>query len=283
MSAALRSRERVLRVLIADDEPAARAKLRRLLSDERDVHVVGEVGNGYDALSAIRTHAPDLLLLDIRMPVLDGFEILEQLTSAGIPMPKVVFITAFDDFAVRAFEVRALDYLLKPFDGERLSAALQRVRREVDLEHRPSAAALESLLAQLRSRDQDDDPHSTRGLDILRDGYIDRIAIRSVGATRLVSLADVEWIEACGNYVRLHGADGRPLARETIRRLVDRLDPSRFARIHRSAIVNLSRVKLIKPVAAGDAVVVLHSGTRLRLSRSFRGEFGRRLELATGR
>lgn len=272
-----------MRVLIVDDEPAARAKLRRLLAAEPGVRVVGEASNGHEAIVAIRESAPDVLLLDIRMPVLDGFETLERLASAGVAMPKVIFITAFDAFAVRAFEVRALDYLLKPFDGPRLSAALERVRREVDLEHRPSVAALEALLAQLRNRGQDAEADAPRELEVLRDGYIDRIAIRSVGATRLVSLADVEWIEACGNYVRLHGAEGRPLARQTVRGLVDRLDPSRFARVHRSAIVNLSHVKLIKPVAAGDAVVVLHSGTRLRLSRSFRAEFGRRLQLTAGR
>ena len=275
--------ERLLRVLIVDDEPAARAKLRRLLGAERDVQVVGEAGNGRQAVAAIRDMAPDVILLDVRMPALDGFETLEQLAATRAPMPKVIFITAFDAFAVRAFEVRALDYLLKPFDGARLSAALDRVRREVDLEQRPSAAALDALLAQLRNRDQREQSDVSRDLDSLRNGYVDRIAIRSIGATRLVSLGDVEWIEACGNYVRLHGADGRPLARQTVRGLIGRLDPSRFARIHRSAIVNLASVKLIRPIAAGDSVVVLQSGTRLRLSRSFRAEFGRRLQLAAGR
>jgi two-component system LytT family response regulator len=273
----------MMRILIVDDEPAARAKLRRLLAAERDVRVVGEASNGHEAVSAIRDTAPDVLLLDIRMPVLDGFETLERLASANVTLPKVIFVTAFDAFAVRAFEVRALDYLLKPFDGARLSAALERVRREVDLEHRPSAVALEALFDQLRHRGQDEDTDAPRELDVLRNGYLDRIAIRSVGVTRFVSLAYVEWIEACGNYVRLHGAEGRQLARQTLRGLVDRLDPALFARIHRSAIVNLTRVKLIKPIAAGDAVVVLHSGTRLRLSRSFRAEFGRRMELAAGR
>ena len=262
----------MLRVLIADDEPAARAKLERLLMPHADVEVVGSVSNGRDAAEAVRASSPDLVLLDVRMPELDGFGVIEALGDAAPNAPRIVFITAYDEYAVRAFEVRALDYVLKPFDGRRLAAALDRVRRQVELEHRPTEGSIRSMVDHLHERGGHADLEAASGRS-----YLERLTVRSTGRVQIVRVADVEWIEAYGNYVRLHARDAHPLARETLRGLVDRLDPARFAQIHRGAIVNLDRVVEVRPTGSGDAVVQLASGIRLRLSRSFRAEVDRQL------
>jgi two-component system LytT family response regulator len=262
----------MLRVLIADDERAARAKLVRLLEAHGDVEVVGEATNGREAVEAIRATAPDLVFLDIRMPELNGFQTLEALDATHTATPKIVFVTAFDEYAVRAFDVRAFDYLLKPYDGARLAAALDRVRAQAELEHRPSIEALRTVLDARHAipleatLEPNDPPH-----------YLERICIRADGVVHIIRARDIEWVEAYGNYVRLHTATERPLARETIKRLADQLDPARFCRIHRSAIVNLDRIREMKPSVSGDHVIRLDSGIRLRLSRSFRAEVERRL------
>jgi two-component system LytT family response regulator len=260
-----------MRILIADDEDAARAKLRRLLAAHADVEIVGEAATGIETVTAVRGLRPDLVLLDVRMPSLDGFAALDALAGDDSPRPKVVFVTAFDEYAVRAFDVRAFDYLLKPYDARRLASALARVRSQLELEHRPSIEALRSLL-EARVVDSDaqlESAETTR--------YLERVCIRSSGRTQIVRLADVEWIEACGNYVRLHTATERPLARETLKHLDESLDPTQFCRIHRGAIVNMSRIREMKPSVSGDYVIRLESGMRLRLSRSYRAELDRRI------
>jgi two-component system LytT family response regulator len=260
-----------LRVFIADDEADARDKLRRLLARDLDTILVGEAANGLETVERVRALRPDLVLLDIRMPAMDGLRAIEMLSAQPAASPKVVFVTAYDEYAVRAFEVRAFDYLLKPFDAERLDAALDRVRRQIDLEHRPEASALQTLFDRLQ-----DGPHA----EILAEPatkYLDRVCVQSTGRVEIVHLSDVEWIEACGNYARLHTPNGRPMLREPLRRLDAQLDPSRFARIHRSAIVNLDRIREMRPTASGDYVVRLESGIRLRMSRSHRAEVDRRL------
>jgi two-component system LytT family response regulator len=261
-----------VRVLIADDEPAARAKLARLLGAHADVEVVGSAANGREAAELVRRARPDVVLLDVRMPEVDGFGLVEALADDATNAPRIVFVTAYDEYAVRAFEVRALDYVLKPFDGTRLGEALDRVRTQMELEHRPTESTVRTLLAQLRGVDDEVelDPSPSKQ-------YLDRLTIRSAGSIRFIHMRDVEWIEAYGNYVRLHTDDEHPLARETLRGLADRLDPAHFAQIHRGAVVNLDRVAEIRPTVSGDAVVRLASGTRLRLSRSFRAEVDRRL------
>jgi two-component system LytT family response regulator len=260
-----------LRVLIADDERAARAKLARLLQAHDQVVVVAQASSGAAALEAIRATCPDLVFLDIRMPELDGFQVLAALEESSTAPPRVVFVTAFDEYAVRAFEVRAFDYLLKPYDGPRLADALSRVREQVDLEHRPSPAALQAILDARHPTG----PEAT--IEEPRSRYLERVLIRSSGTMQIVRVSDIEWVEAYGNYVRLHTATQRPLARETIKRLADELDPAHFCRIHRSAIVNLARIREMKSAVSGDCLLKLDSGMRLRLSRSFRPEVERRL------
>lgn len=265
----------VLRVLITDDEEDARDKLRRLLSRHVDVTVVGEAANGRDAVEKIQTLAPDLVFLDIRMPELDGLDVMNTLATSERPTPKIIFVTAYDEYAVRAFEVRAFDYLLKPFDGARIDAALERVRGQVELEHRPHASAVWSMLDRIM---QTPEPVSEPATPApIETSYLERLCVQSAGRVQIVQVADVEWIEACGNYARLHTAAGRPMMRESLRRLDERLDPARFARIHRCAIVNLDAIRELRPGASGDCIVVLASGMRLRLSRSYRPEVDRRL------
>jgi len=260
-----------LRVFIADDEADARDKLRRLLARNLDTILVGEATNGLETVERVRALRPDLVLLDIRMPAMDGLRAIEMLGAHPSSSPKVVFVTAYDEYAVKAFEVRAFDYLLKPFDAERLDAALERVRRQIDLEHRPEASALQSLFDRLQ-----DGAHA-EAVTARGDKYLERVRIQSAGRVEIVHMREVEWIEACGNYARLHTPTRRPMLREPLRSLDEQLDPSRFARIHRSAIVNLDRIREMRPTASGDYVVRLESGIRLRMSRSHRAEVDRRL------
>ena len=233
------------RVLIADDEPAARDKLRRLLGGASDFDVVGECADGRTAADAIRTLRPDVVFLDVQMPELDGFATLHA-AGLGRRGPLIVFVTAFDNYAVKAFDVHACDYLLKPFGAVRFAATLQRVR------------------AWLGNRDG-------------RAPWLQQLTVKAPGRELVVPVADIEWIEAVGNYVRLHTPSGRPMLRQPLGTLLLQLDPAVFARIHRGAIVNITQIRELKPRLSGDYVVTLRSGTRLRLSRSFRVELRRRL------
>lgn len=264
----------VLRVLITDDEEDARDKLRRLLSHHVDVTVVGEATTGRDAVEKIRGLSPDVVFLDIRMPELDGLDVMNALSASERVAPKIIFVTAHDEYAVRAFEVRAFDYLLKPFDGARIDAVLERVRGQVELEHRPHASALWSMLDRIMQTPEQAPEPVAPSTDA---SYLERLCVQTAGRVQIIPVADVEWIEACGNYARLHTAAGRPMMRESLRRLDERLDPARFARIHRCAIVNIDAIRELRPGASGDCIVVLGSGMRLRLSRSYRPEVDRRL------
>jgi two-component system LytT family response regulator len=256
-----------LRTLIVDDEPVARRRLRRLLAAESDVEIVGDCASAEEAKVALAARPVDLLFLDIQMPGDDGFSVV---AAASEPRPFVVFVTAFHEHAVRAFEVDAVDYLLKPFDRERVAQALARVRRA----HGRGGAAL--------------DPAGLRALfDSFARGksYRNRILIRAIGKVSFVPVEDVHWFEADGNYVRLHTDTGKPLVRETLARLERELDPERFVRVHRSAMVNLARVRELQREATGDHTLVLDTGARLTVSRSHREAFeraiGGRLDLAT--
>jgi two-component system, LytTR family, response regulator len=249
-----------IRALIVDDEPLARRKIRRLLRAAPDVVVAGECGTGPDAVAAIRALAPDLVFLDVQMPGLDGFGVLDALPPGRAPA--VVFTTAYDEYAVRAFEVRALDYLVKPFARARFEEALRRARAA--LHDRPAGAAgadprvaalLEELRAELRAE----------------RARPERLVAREDGRIRLVPLADVAWIEAAGNHARVHTAGGGThLLRESMAALEARLDPRRFVRVHRSAIVSVAHVRELQPWFRGDLVVLLRDGTRLTLSRTHR-------------
>jgi len=242
-----------MRVLIVDDEPLACERLRSLLASERDVEIAGECHDGKSAVRAIQKLAPDLVFLDVQMPEMDGFGVLSHLPAP----PAIIFVTAFDQFAIKAFEVCALDYLLKPFDRERFTKALSRGRAECE---RRSKSDLDTRLQSL--------------LDRLRDKreYLDRIVVRDGGRVLFVHVDELDLIEAAGNYVRLHAAGEQYLHRETMAHMESALDPSRFARIHRSAIVNVSRVKELHPLFRGDYQVTLKDGSRLTLSKAYRGK-----------
>lgn len=243
-----------LRVMIVDDEELARQRIRRLLAREADVEVVGEASDGIQAVESIHSLAPDLVFLDVQMPEVDGFAVLERLRPHGTPA--VVFVTAHDDYALRAFDVHAVDYLRKPFDATRFREAFARARRRLaGAEAEERARALDALLDQIRSQ-----PPRSR----------ERLMVRSDGRLYFVRVDDIDWVEAAGNYVKLHVGRETHLMRETMAGIEKMLDPSRFLRIHRSAIVNLDRVREMQPWFSGEYTVILRDGTQLRLSRVYR-------------
>jgi two-component system LytT family response regulator len=239
-----------LRAIIADDEPLARGRLRRLLHAEHEVEVVAECRDGAESVTAIRELRPDVVFLDIEMPELDGFEVLAALESSSLPA--IVFVTAYDAHAIRAFEAHALDYLLKPVDSERLHRSVERVRQQADVHDR-----LQKLSALVRERGA-------------ARSYIERFAVHSRGRTSFITATDVLYIEAAGNYARLQTASGHHLLRETLANLEAKLDPKQFVRIHRSAIVNVAAVRELRPWLGGDAIVVMRDGKELALSRTYR-------------
>ncbi len=240
-----------MRTLLVDDEPLARQRLRTLLQRESDVDVVAECGDGEQAVAAIAEHRPDLVFLDVQMPLLDGFDVLESLEPEERPV--VVFVTAYDQYALRAFEVHALDYLLKPFDRDRFQKTMQRVRAELQRGNRGADPRLTSLLEEVKTRKP-----------------AERLLIKSSGRVYFLRVEDIDWIEAAGNYARLHAGSEMHLLRETMNGLETRLDAQKFLRIHRSTIVNIERIKELHPWFHGDYQVVLHDGTELTLSRSYR-------------
>jgi two-component system, LytTR family, response regulator len=241
-----------VRILIVDDEPLARARIRGLLRDEPDLHVE-ERGNGEDAVESVRTFQPDLVFLDVQMPGLDGFGVLERLAPG--PMPLVVFVTAYERHALRAFEVHALDYLLKPFDADRFGVALRRARARL------AAGAPAQVTAALRAFLDEVRPREPPPAEVLSVRSGDRIVPVRVG--------EIDWIEAEGNYVRLHRGRTSHLLRETMASLEESLDARRFRRIHRSAIVNVDRIAELVPWFGKDYKVKLKDGAELTLSRSY--------------
>lgn len=255
-----------IRVLIADDEPPARSRLRHLLGRSPEVEVVGEAASGAQTVAAIRSLAPDLVFLDVQMPDLDGFGVVAEIGPAS--MPTVVFVTAFDQYALRAFEACALDYLLKPFDDERFAKTLERAREEI------RRGRLDGLCGRLRSLLGEG---SQAAPESPAKHATDRLAIRSAGRVVFVETADIDWIEGAGSYVRLHVGSRSYLLRETLRHLESSLDPGRFLRIHRSAMVNVGRVRELRPRSHGESLVILHDGTELKLSRTYRGRLDRLL------
>ena len=251
-----------IRALIVDDEPPARRRIRDLLEAEEDVEVVGECRDGRQAIATIESVRPDLVFLDVQMPEAGGFEVVEALGPERLPV--VVFVTAYDQYALKAFEVHALDYLLKPFDRERFHAALQRVREEL---RRPREGGIDPRIAAL--------------LEELRPAprRLERIPVRTGARIRLVPVEEIDYLRAETNYVRLHVGERSHLVRDTLSGLEARLDPACFLRIHRSLIVNLSRVREVEPLFAGEYVVVLRDGTKLTSGRSFRARIQEALGL----
>jgi len=255
----------VVRTIIADDEPLARKKMRILLESEPDVKVVAECHDGGQTLSAIRSCRPDLLLLDIQMPCLDGFQVLSELTPLEIPV--VIFTSAYDQYAIRAFESHALDYLLKPFDQERLHQAVERARFELrTLKDREITRRILELLSRVKSDKQ------------ARSGFDERLVIKTKGRIVFLNLDEIDWVEAAANYVRLNAGRESYLFRETISRVSERLNPNQFIRIHRSMIVNVRQIKELIPVNSGEYIVVLKSGKELSCSRGYRANVQHMIE-----
>lgn len=244
-----------IRTILVDDEPLAREKLRGFLEPEPDFEVIAECRDGTEALTTIEKERPDLVFLDVQMPELDGFEVLDRLGRDHLPA--VIFVTAYDQYALRAFEVHALDYLLKPFDRERFAQALARVR-----ERRQADESRQKLQALLDERAK----------------YPDRLEVKTSGRVVILKVDEIDWIDAAGNYVKIHAGSESLLLRDTMGRIEQRLDPRLFMRIHRSTIVNVERIRELQQQFHGDYVVVLKTGQRLTLSRSYRDKMRKLLE-----
>jgi two-component system LytT family response regulator len=255
----------VIRALIVDDEPLARRGIRQLLEANDDVEIVGECRNGHETLAALDTLAPDLVFLDVQMPELDGFEVVRARGTAR--MPYVIFVTAYDEFAVQAFETHALDYLVKPVNEARFAAALDRARERMRF-----AEALEltrrigDLLAahDRRGAHGEGDDISTRGSSLLPAR---RLIVPTTTGELVLDIEEIDWIQAEDYYAAVHARGRRHLIRESLASLEERLDPDRFVRVHRSAIVRLDRVREIRSAGPGESVLILRDGTRVPVSR----------------
>jgi two-component system LytT family response regulator len=242
-----------IRALIVDDEPLARQRICTLLEAEPDVQIVGECTDGRQAVAAIEKLRPDLMFLDVQMPALDGFGVLDAVDTDDLPI--VIFVTAYDSYAIRAFEVHALDYLLKPFDRERFRKALERAREQFARQQNAgSRKQLRELLHDVKAERKP----------------LERLVIKTAGRVFFLRADEIDWIEAAGNYLRLHVGSETHLLRETMNSVETRLDADKFMRIHRSTIVNIERIKELQPWFHGDYVVILRNGTQLPLSRSYR-------------
>lgn len=250
-----------IRALIVDDEPLARRGIKARLAASSDVSVVGECDGGRAAVESIRALAPDLIFLDVQMPEVDGFAVVESVTAARMPI--VIFVTAYDSHALRAFEAHAIDYLLKPIDDARFAQALDRVRERV---RDRAAGALAKQLSALLA-------------DVTRTGAapLDRVAVRDRGRLVLLDPRDIEWVAADGDYLRISASARSYLVRETLTAMEARLPASRFARIHRSSIVNVAHIAALEPLPNREFLVVLRDGSRLRSSRSYEDRLRRLL------
>src|ERR1700722_5546282 len=247
-----------MRVVLVDDEPLALRRLRAMLAKHEDVEVLAECEDAAVAIEAMRTTKPDVVFLDIQMPEVDGFQLLEALTAA--PAPVLIFVTAHAEHAVRAFDADAADYLLKPFDQTRLSRALDRARTALTVDRGATLGNdLREVLASLRGRSK----------------YLERVAVQIGRRTIFVKSASIDWIEADGNYLHLHVGRQQYVIRSGLGILESQLDPAQFARVHRSAIVNLDRVQELRTVAPGEYRVVLTDGTDLSVSRGYRDRLPR--------
>ena len=245
-----------IRTMIIDDEPLARERVKRFLRDEDEIEIICECSNGVDAVGAIKEKKPDLVFLDIQMPEKNGFEVIRSLS--GKYLPTVVFVTAYDQYALQAFDVHALDYLLKPFTRERLHRAVMRAREQIDgkrfgrIDER-----LTSLIADLKTEKK----------------YLERLVVKTTGRVFFLKSDEIDWIEAAGHYVKLHVGRETHMIRETMNGIETKLDPDRFLRIHRSTVVHIDRIKELHPMFSGDYAVILRDGTELALSRNYRERF----------
>jgi two-component system LytT family response regulator len=248
--------------LIVDDEPLARRNIRLLLKDDSEIDIVGEAASGREALALIRKHSPDLVFLDIQMPELDGFGVLENIDAEQLPA--IVFVTAFDQYALKAFEFHALDYLLKPFDDARFEKALRRAKLQVG--QRELKDLSQRLVALLSGRESTA-PSST---PVRQPQYLSRLLIKSAGRVFFLKTDEIDYVQAEDYYVKLHVGRKGHLLRETMNEMEAKLDPAKFLRIHRSTIVNIERIRELQQHFNGEYIVVLHDGTEHKLSRSRR-------------
>ena len=245
-----------LRTLIVDDEPLARERIKRFLRDEPEIEIIGECGNGTDAIAAIKNDKPELVFLDIQMPEKTGFDVIKTLGSSH--MPAIVFVTAYDQYALQAFDVHALDYLLKPFTRERIHRAVARARESMENRRYGNLdERLISLIADLKAEKK----------------YLERLVVKSTGRVFFLRSDEIDWIEAAGNYVKLHVGRETHMIRETMNGIEAKLDPDKFLRIHRSTVVHIDRIKELHPMFSGDYAVILRDGTELALSRNYRERF----------
>ena len=245
----------MIRTLIIDDVQLARERLKRCLADHPDVEVVGECDNGATAVKAIRALSPDLIFLDVQMPALDGFGVLDALKAERVPV--VIFVTAYNDYAIQAFEVNALDYLLKPVDCERLSKSVQRAKAHLTQPSADLGSRFRAMLEDIKTGSK----------------FLKRLTIKLTGRTILLPTDEIDWIETYGNYLKVHAGRESHLIRGTMQSLETRLDPEKFVRVHRSVIVNIEKIKEIYPRSNGDQDLVLQNGQQLMLSRNFRDKF----------
>jgi two-component system LytT family response regulator len=253
-----------LRVLVVDDEPLARQRITGFLKHDTDIELLPECSDGVEAVHRIREDKPDLVFLDVQMPEVTGFDVLQSINEKD--MPFVIFVTAYDQYAVKAFEVHALDYLLKPFDQERFLEALQRAKSQI--RERGEEHIREKLLSLLK----DQTSGSPRR---------ERVMVKSGGRISFLRADEIDWIEAQGDYICLYSHGKKHLLREKIGDIEQQLTPTKFVRIHRSTIVNVDRIKEMQPLFSGDYAVILHDGTRLTLSRSFREKAFQRLSASS--
>ena len=251
----------LIRVLIVDDEPLARENLQGLLSEDPDLLLVGQCANGIEAVEAIKTLEPDLLFLDVKMPRVNGFEVLKQIPLGQLPI--VIFVTAYDQHALRAFEVNALDYLLKPFDDERFAMTMARVKTQFKqkriTEYNERVFSLMGSEYSPLAAPKPTEPPKTP--------YIRRIAVKTTGRIYFVEVDEIEWIQAARSYVQLHTTTKTHLVRETMSHFEANLDPQQFLRIHRSTLINIAFIRELQPYFRGDYLVILKDGTELKLTR----------------
>src|SRR6266478_6988989 len=242
-----------IRALIADDEALARKFICRMLKDDHDVEIVSECSNGKETVAMIRKQNPDLVFLDVQMPEMDGFAVLEAIRIER--MPEIIFATAYEQYAIRAFELHALDYLLKPFDQARFKEAIKHAKERFrSLRQNDGRMQISALLDSIKSKPQ----------------YLDRLVIKAGGRITFLSTREINWVEADDKYVHLHTGKANPMVRQTLSAMEAQLDPARFRRVHRSAIVNVERIAELQPLFSGEYSILLQDGTKLTLSRNYK-------------
>lgn len=255
-----------IRTLIVDDEALARQLIRSLITEDRDIKIVGECAEGWEAIAAVKTFQPDLMFLDIQMPALSGFDVLEKIEPEQ--MPYVIFITAYDQYAVKAFEIHALDYILKPFEKERFFESINRAKAII--RQKGLSELTDKIIRMVRSVPGVHEPE-TPGKSREETSFLQQVMIRQGGRLFAVAAADIVWLEAANQYVRIHTLSGSHLVSRSLNALEKQLDPQKFFRIHRSAIAHVAFIKEVRTARNGSCSVLLATGDTLKLSRGRRG------------